>query len=64
MPGKQPSMDLGAGPAIHGRAFAVAKLDIPVSLSNPALRILLRAFGLMRDAIQRIAQAFGLTPPS
>jgi len=32
------------------------------SLSNPALRILLRAFGLARDAIQRIAQTLGLTP--
>jgi hypothetical protein len=31
------------------------------SPSNPALRILLRAFGLARDALQRIAQALGLT---
>jgi hypothetical protein len=31
------------------------------SLSNPALRILLRAFDLTRDAIQGIASAFDLT---
>src|SRR5512146_1717764 len=31
------------------------------SPSNPALRILLRAFDLARDALQRIAQALGLT---
>jgi len=34
---------------------------IPASSSNPALRILLRAFSLARDALQRIAPVLGFT---
>jgi hypothetical protein len=34
---------------------------IQVSPSNPALRVLLRAFVAARDALQRIAQARRLT---